>query len=174
MQFFAIVLVSVAAASVYGVIHDQFTIRVCLEYFTVGHPPIFSTSSPTLLALGWGIIATWWVGLLLGIPLAAVARLGRAHPPISVRELVPAIGLLLVVMSCCALVAGFLGYSAGQRGDVSPPPWLGAHLPLEFRARFVATSWAHLASYMSGIVGGVILIAVTRIRRARSRWPATA
>lgn len=52
MRFFAIVLLTVAAAVAYGVAHDQVTVRVSLEYFTVGHPPVFDTTSPTLLALG--------------------------------------------------------------------------------------------------------------------------
>ena len=174
MQFLAIIIVSVVAAVVYGVIHDQLTIRVCLEYFTVAHPLIFQTSSPTLLALGWGVIATWWVGLLLGIPLAVVARIGTTRPPVSVRALIAPISILLVVMSLCALIAGFLGYSAGLRDDVQIPAWLTERLPAVMNARFIAASWAHLASYLSGIVGGVVLIVVTRVRRARSRWPATA
>jgi hypothetical protein len=32
---------------VYGIVHDQVTARVCVEYFTVGHPPVFQTNSDT-------------------------------------------------------------------------------------------------------------------------------
>src|SRR4029077_1503393 len=71
-----IILLCVAAAIAYGVAHDQITARVCLEYFTVFHPPVFATQSPTALALGWGVIATWWCGLLLGLLLALAARSG--------------------------------------------------------------------------------------------------
>lgn len=62
----------------YGVLHDLVTAHVCVEYFTVGHPQLFEfeTDSPTLLALGWGVVATWWVGAGLGVPLALVARVG--------------------------------------------------------------------------------------------------
>jgi hypothetical protein len=49
-----IILLCVAAAIEYGVAHDQITARVCLEYFTVFHPPVFATQSPTALAFGWG------------------------------------------------------------------------------------------------------------------------
>ena len=77
MQFIAIVALCVLAAVTYGVIHDQVTARVCVEYFTIGHPPIFGTDDPTLLGIGWGVLATWWVGVILGIPLAAAARLGN-------------------------------------------------------------------------------------------------
>ena len=66
----------------YGVAHDLVTAHLSVEYFTVAHPPI-GTDDPFLLALVWGVLATWWVGVLLGVPLAAAARLGRASPPSS-------------------------------------------------------------------------------------------
>src|SRR6187200_1060627 len=101
MKALAIVAMSIAAAVVYGILHDQVTARVCVEYFTIGHPPVFATESPTLLGIGWGVIATWWVGLLLGPPLAFAARAGR-RPKRHVRTLVCPILNLLVVMGACA------------------------------------------------------------------------
>jgi hypothetical protein len=47
-----IILASVAAAIIYGIVHDQITARICIEYFTVFHPPVFLTQSPTLLGFG--------------------------------------------------------------------------------------------------------------------------
>jgi hypothetical protein len=76
MQFLRIVLLCVGAAVGYGEVHDQITAHLCVEYFSVAHPPIFHTDNPTLLAIGWGFIATWWVGMMLGVPLAAAARWG--------------------------------------------------------------------------------------------------
>ena len=76
MESLKIVLVCIAAAVLYGIVHDQFTARACIEYFTVFHPPVFRTQSPTLLGFGWGIIATWWVGAILGVLLALTARAG--------------------------------------------------------------------------------------------------
>ena len=98
MQFVSIVLMCVLAAVGYGIVHDQVTARVCVEYFTIGHPPVFGTDDPTLLGIGWGIIATWWVGVLLGIPLAMVARLG-SRPKRSV-------GSLLTVISATSVDGG--------------------------------------------------------------------
>lgn len=54
MQSFGIVPMRVIAAGCYGIAHDQVTACVCVEYFTVGHPPVFSTDDPTLLGIGWG------------------------------------------------------------------------------------------------------------------------
>jgi hypothetical protein len=113
MQSIAIVLMCVLAAVAYGVAHDQVTARVCVEYFTVGHPPVFETVNPTLLGLGWGVIATWWVGLLLGIPLAAVARAG-SRPKRTVGSLVRPVAWLLVVTAVCALITGLAGWLLAQ------------------------------------------------------------
>jgi hypothetical protein len=66
MQSVAIVLLCIASAVVYGILHDQGTVRVCLEYFTVGHPFIFPTRSPTFLADLWAHSASYLVGFLGG------------------------------------------------------------------------------------------------------------
>ena len=74
MQSVKIVLTCIGAAVVYGIVHDQFAAHICVEYFSVFHPRVFATQSPKLLALGWGIVATWWVGAFLGLILAISAR----------------------------------------------------------------------------------------------------
>ena len=51
MEAVKIGILCIAVAVVYGILHDQVTARVCVEYFTIGHPPMFPTNSPTLL--GW-------------------------------------------------------------------------------------------------------------------------
>ncbi|MCA8941727.1 MAG: hypothetical protein KDB80_04135 [Planctomycetes bacterium] len=73
-----IVLLCVVAAVGFGIVHDQITARVCVEYFTIGHPRILATDSPTELGIFWGVIATWWVGAILGLGLAFAARRGAA------------------------------------------------------------------------------------------------
>ena len=101
MQSIRIVLLATFAAIAYGILHDQVTARICVEYFTIGHPPVFPTTSPTLLALGWGILATWWVGLPLGILLAIAARAG-SRPRLTAAQLRRPILTLLVVMGSAA------------------------------------------------------------------------
>jgi hypothetical protein len=46
-----LILVCVAAAIFYGVILDQITARICNEYFTVFHPPVFATRFPNVYLL---------------------------------------------------------------------------------------------------------------------------
>ncbi|MEW4570635.1 hypothetical protein AB1L88_22455 [Tautonia sp. JC769] len=168
MRFLAIVLLSILAAIAYGIAHDQITARVCLEYFTVGHPAILPPElfdSPTWQGILWGVIATWWVGLILGVPLA-VAACPAGRPKRSVRSLARPIGRLLGVMAVVALASGIIGFVLARLGVVSLVEPIASKVPAERHARYLAALWAHLASYASGLIGGIVTIAlVWRSRR---------
>lgn len=159
----------IAAAILYGVLHDQVTARVCLEYFTVFHPPVFATQSPTLLALGWGVIATWWVGAFLGLLLVISARAGSRPKLPAIRVLNPILKLLMV-MAGSAVLAGFSGFVLAREGVIPPPPWVSAKLPLVAHARFMADWWAHGASYAVGFFGG-ILLCILQYRKRHTAEP---
>jgi hypothetical protein len=167
MQFTGIVLFSIAAAVFYGIVHDQVSARVCLEYFTIGHPPVFKTTSPTLLALGWGVIATWWIGLPLGIFLACASRLGT-WPRLTARDLVRPTLVLVLVMGLFAVFFGWRGYVRAEAGTVKLPPALFAAVPLDKHGAFIADWFAHTASYAVGTMGGFSLCFWT----LRKRWRA--
>ncbi len=165
MEYLGIVLMCVLAAILYGIVHDQVTARVCVEYFTLGHPRILVTEDPTFLGLAWGVIATWWVGLLLGIPLAVAARVG-SRPKLSMQALVRPIGCLLAIMAVVALVAGIVGWFMAASGGVSLLGPIAERIPVERQTQFIAALWAHAASYFVGLIGGVVVIVRTwRIRR---------
>src|SRR5690349_12479623 len=145
MQPLGIIFLCVLAAVIYGIIHDQITARICVEYFTIGHPPVFATGSATLLGLGWGLIATWWVGLLLGIPLAIAARVGPRRKR-TAASLVKPILVLLLIMGCCALVAGMAGFVLARHGAVVLFEPLASRVPPERHLYFIVDLWAHSAS----------------------------
>lgn len=168
MQFLGIILTSVLAAVVYGVLHDQITVRVCVEYFTVGHPKIIESNSPTLLAFAWGFWATWWTGLLLGVGLALTARLG-SRPKRSLRSLVRPIVWLLAVMGGFALVSGIIGYVIGTMGNVVLVPDMKERLQPQKWAAFQACWFAHTMSYNVAFIGGGMLIAWVWVSRKRMR-----
>ena len=167
MHSLGIVLMCVAAAVCYGIAHDQVTARICVEYFTVGHPPVFGTEDPTLLGIGWGIVATWWVGLLLGVPLAIVARAG-SRPKRSVSSLLRPLMWLLAVMAVCAFAAGILGWVLAANGAVFLVGPIAHELPAERHVPFLADLWAHSASYLVGSVGGIIVL--VQVWRSRASW----
>jgi hypothetical protein len=164
MAAIRIVLLCMLAAIAFGIAHDQVTVRVCLEYFTIGHPKVLETNSPTLLALVWGVLATWWVGLGLGLPLAAVSRWG-ARPKRGAQSLVEPIAVLLGIMCATSLLAGLLGYLLASNGSVFLVEPLASRVPEAMHVRYLADLWAHSASYLAALIGGMVLI--WRVWRAR-------
>jgi hypothetical protein len=169
MQCLAIVVLSILAAVSYGILHDQITARICIEYFTIAHPQVLAvpTDSPTVLGFVWGILATWWVGLALGLPLAFAARAGH-RPKKSVRDLLGPLITLMAISGTLALVAGVLGYAAASIGWFELRGILANRIPRSQHARFIADLFAHSMSYAAGSIGGIVLIIHTWRSR---RWP---
>src|SRR5262245_19112601 len=157
MQFIAIVAMCLVAAVSYGILHDQITARVCVEYFTIGHAPIFGTDDPTLLGIGWGILATWWVGVMLGVPLAIAARVGNRPKRTAVSLIKPLI-VLMGVSAAAELLAVIVGALLARGDIISLAETLAHRVPPHQHVRFLADLWAHNASYASGFVGGGIVI----------------
>lgn len=161
----------IMAAVLYGIAHDQITVRICVEYFTIGHPPVFRTESRTLLGLGWGIIATWWVGFVMGIPLAITARYGR-YPKMDWKQLVRPLFWLLLCMALMAISAGRIGWHLAQNNHIQLQGRWAQDVPLGQHRAFLAAAFAHSASYTTGFAGGAIVILQTWWKR-RTQIPTT-
>lgn len=172
MEGLRIVALCVLAAVVYGVVHDQVTARLCLEYFTIGHARIIASESPTVLAFVWGVVATWWAGLLLGIPLALAARCGT-HSLINASQLVRPVIFLLIAMGLIAAAGGAGGYVLADRGDIRLSGWLASQVPNDRHVWFMTALWVHSASYLAGFVGGMGLVGWVIVRRLRAHRCAT-
>jgi hypothetical protein len=164
VQAIGIILLSVVAAVVYGIVHDQITARICVEYFTIGHPRLISSESPTVLGLFWGVVATWWVGLPLGVGLALAARVGR-RPKLDVPSLIRPILLLLGCMFMVATVAGLFGFITSKMGMFHLVEPLASRVPESRHIAFLTDGWAHSGSYLTGVVGGIVLCILTWRRR---------
>lgn len=161
-----IILLCVAASISYGIIHDQITARLCIEYFTVAHPPLFPTTSPTLLALYWGVAATAGLGFVLGYVLSLVAHAGN-QPPLHFTQLISSVVRLLATMALSSVVAGICGYWLTKHGIIAIPRDFGAAIPRESHVQFMAVSFAHASSYLVGLLGSALL--VFRVWTARGR-----
>ena len=133
MRTGAIVLMCVFAAVVYGVIHDQITARVCVEYFTVGHPPIFPTDDPTLLGVagltaGLDFVEERGQGAIRKHELALCDRLRLALAEMPGFEVFghgdPARRVGTVSFRCESLPAPELGGILDQAFDIAVRPGL--------------------------------------------------
>jgi hypothetical protein len=166
-QFTAIILLCIVAAVIYGIAHDQITARICVEYFTIGHPRVFSTNDPAFLGLVWGVIATWWVGLTLGVLLAVSSRVG-SWPRFSAGQLAGPLAIMLAVLGILAFVSGLFGHVAAVRRWVWLPEPMASRVLADRHIAFLTDLWAHLASYIGGFLGGIVLCVYVLVRRARS------
>lgn len=167
MKFFGIVFFAVVAAVAYGVVHDQITARLCVEYFTIGHPRLIDSDSPFVLGLFWGVVGTWWVGAGLGVALGAASRLG-SWPKLEWKDHRRGVAWLLGVMGVLALMAGvaaagaLMGHDPEEMGDFT-----GAAVPPQVRRLFLVDAAVHLTSYGVGFFGGLELVVRTVLRRRR-------
>lgn len=157
MQWIAIVALSILGCVTYGVIHDQITARICVEYFTIGHPRIIATEDPTMLGIVWGIVATWWVGVLLGVPLATAARIGT-RPKKTAGSLLGPMAIVLACSAVLAVLAGSIGYLAASMSWVWLVGAIAQSVPPEKHIPFLVNLWAHSGSYLGGFIGGILLV----------------
>jgi hypothetical protein len=169
MQYITIPLLCMAAAVVYAVLQDQVTARVCVEYFTIAHTPLSDTQSPTLLAFDIGIRASWWFGLLLGIPLALCSRLGE-WPKLRARDHLGAILCLFAAAAVIAALMGLAGRWAAANEWVFLVEPMASRVPRKRHVDFLTDLWAHSAAYAVGGIGAVVICTRTvLVRRSAAR-----
>lgn len=106
----------------------------------------------------------------LGFFLATASENGRRFPPLALVVLARLLGRLLFAMATAAVVCGLVGYLLASYGYLGLPGRLAEAIPRDHQQRYLAAWCAHGASYVTGIVGGVIVIAVAwRSRRREVR-----
>ncbi len=70
-------------------------------------------------------------------------------------------------MACSALIAGILGYFLTKAGVFHLVPRLADQIQEDRHHLFLTAGWAHGASYIVGLVGGVIMcILIWRKRKS--------
>ena len=137
----------------YGMLQDQISVRLCPEYFTVGHRPIAGLRDPTLLGMAWGFLGGMPGGIVLGLPLALACRLGP-RPPWPAAALRQPLLLLLLAMAAGTLVAGASAWHNAEIVNIAiGQPWAAAIPPARQRWFFVVAS-AHLGTYLSAGLWG--------------------
>jgi len=164
VQALRIVVICIFSAVVFGIVHDQVTARICVEYFTIGHPRIIESQDPTMLGLAWGVVASWWVGALLGLALAIAARRGPL-PRIESSDLIASVARLTFVMAICSALAGVLAWQLARSGVVVLVGPIHDSVPESRHVPFISVLWAHSASYLIGFGGGILLTWKTWLAR---------
>lgn len=162
------ILTGTLAAIVYGVVHDQITVRISPPYLMDWHPQIVPSRDPTVVALAWGVVATWWFGLILGAVLAAAATLGR-RPPAPWDWIGRAIVGIFLFAAFGAIVAGAVSKAVALE---LPKTFFGmfyAELSRPERQAFSQAAAIHEASYdAAGVATLVAAVLIFRRRLAKA------
>lgn len=164
MTALKIIVSTLIAVMSYGIIHDMITAHLCVDYFTIGHPKIIESESPMLLALTWGIIATWWVALPMGLLIAGFNQLGK-KPSMEYRKVMMMLLKLILIMFGIALFAGLVGYVLTELNIIYLLPRLAEQMDSTKYIKFLAAGWAHTSSYLSGVIGTIIVCRIIFKRR---------
>ena len=101
---------------------DQVTTRICFEYFSEGfHKEMIEDTwmqgflgrypgNCTIWGITWGIYASWWVGAILGVLLAATSTIG-SWPRLSARKCTALIIACLLLTALSVASLAFYGSS---------------------------------------------------------------
>jgi hypothetical protein len=148
----------VSLSCLLGLAVDVVTANVAVEYFTVHHPHVVDSHSPWIMAVVWGIGASWWFGLIAGVLLWWMNV--RRPQPLSdkriLRMIVPCLVVIWFVMM--AIVAGV--YEIAGR-----IPEKQRKVTFESDRRLMAVALSHSTEYaLGGIVTIVLMIRIARVK----------
>jgi hypothetical protein len=152
--------------SAYGIIQDQFSARICPEYFTVLHNPIPGLTDPTLLGIAWGFLASAGGGIAMGYVAGLAATLGP-KPAFKTSELVRPMFALVLAVAFITAVAGWSAYATAMLFNVRLDPFLGTIVPEVRHRGLLVVATYHRVAYLSASIGSVVLC--IWIGRERSR-----
>lgn len=164
----SVLFLSVVLAGIYGVLHDQVTATISPEYFTLFKFPQFRIPPGTPFRAGvalTGFYATWWMGIIIGLPLALTGLLFPDH-----RSMRHYVYRSLVVVFCTAVLLGAAGYLYGCTYLTRHQPDWWFPQGLQDREHFIITGCIHNFSYLGGILGlaaGIIYLVIQKVRSGK-------
>ena len=167
MEAAKIVLLSIIATTVYGIVHCLTSAHLCVEYFTVLPSNPYAMTSPLALGVVWGIVGFWWIGLVLGLLVAAAARCGR-RPPRTALSLIQPLAKHFILTGIFGVLSGIVGYAYGVVGFVRLLPHLANQIEYGRHVEVIACLWSHRVAYLFQFVGATVLMfAIWRSRRKK-------
>lgn len=160
----AIIFGSIGLACALGLALDSVTAHVAVEYFTVYHPKVVESEDPWIMALIWGVIASWWFGLIAGAILAIVNA--RLKPPVLPKRV-----LAVVARACAALWALMILVLVSVYALASLVPEAKRGPSFESDRRLMAVAMAHQNEYVFSAIA--IVVVGLRLRRISRKTAST-
>ncbi|MBX9782354.1 MAG: hypothetical protein K2X48_03575 [Chitinophagaceae bacterium] len=149
----AFVLISALTAGLYGILHNQITYTISSDYFSAFKFKQFRIYphqlGSTRMAVGIiGFLASWWMGIFIGLILGAMALLLKTHQQMKV--VLRNVLMLVLLITISSGITGFL---------LSKLHWIQFEIPwgvtdeLINKEAFLNVAAIHNFSYLGGVIG---------------------
>ena len=155
-------------AGCYGAIHNQITFSISYEYFTKFKFVLFNINPKEFggerISAGIiGFLASWWMGLLIGIVISVIGLLFKNHLMMKVAMM----RSIFIVLFTTVISAG-VGFLYGKLYLVHTTInwWFPEHL-LD-KQHFIIAGSIHNFSYLGGCAGLLISIVYVTVMLLRS------
>jgi hypothetical protein len=164
--FFLLLALAAVAAALFGALHNQISYSVGPDYFLsfkFVQFDIAEGTAPRLGAAQVGVLASWWMGVIVGLPAFLYGLVAVPTARTYLAAGIGGIGLVLV-LSTFAAIAGLLGGMVADTTGIlasllTPPAGVDP-------SDFLRAGFMHDATYLGGVLGAVL--AIWPMRRARS------
>lgn len=160
----------------YGAVHNQISYTVSPEYFTKFkfisfHMP-WAYEAQRVGASVVGALASWWMGVLIYLPLAAISLRARDTRRM-VRSLCTALVLVIIIVFIIGLFGLAIGFlNVGTHNIDTYRHWLMPNV--ENPVAFIHAGWMHNFSYAGGFIGLAVgcVFLWRKVRQTRHNWRA--
>lgn len=154
---------SCLAAAGFGAVHNQLSFTVGPDYFyTIKFPQFQIVNLPPRGGAALvGVLASWWMGPLIGLPAFLVGLIVVPGPRAYLLAGLRAIGIVFLTTGAAAFCGLLLGYWRVGQG-IDPGFWVPASAS---PADIIRAGSMHNSSYAGGALGA--LLAVVMIWRVR-------
>jgi hypothetical protein len=170
--FVLIVVLAVVVAGLYGIAHNQISYTVAPEYFTKFKFRQFGfvdTPLPERIRASIvGFLASWWMGIPIGLLVGAAGFIHRGAP----RMLRVSLWSLLVSVGFTLLFGlGGLLYGYVQTAHIDVAEYRGWLIPddLTDLRRFLCAGYMHNSSYLGGVLAIFVAWAFHIVVRLRTK-----
>lgn len=154
----------VVYASLLGIAMDMVTAPIAPDYFIMKQPKLTDSHEPLILALAWGVGASWWFGAIAGGILAFQNWLVKPPLPASaIRPLVIKASLIIWLILMLLLAAFY--FLIG----LLPPE--ARRATFDYDRRMMAVALTHLLEYAVAIIALVVVMVKLRRLHMREQAP---
>ena len=163
-----------ALAGLYGVVHNQISYTVSPEYFHEFKFKQFRIEPNFQNRLGASLVgwhASWWMGLIIGIPVYFAALFVRGNR-LAIKVFLKAAMIVVILTLLLGVIALVIGYFSIS--DTTLPSWMNGK-NITNPVAFSRAGNMHNFSYLGGLVGLLsgLIFTIISAWKSRQREPIT-